>query len=176
MIELLIRALLTNFSLAALVAAIVLAIIAAWRHSNERARCFANRLLGWLLLVAIGLPGIYTFVMHVFFPAVSAANIGWAMSPFQYEVGIADLTVGVLGVAAFWGNFSFRLAAVVAATLWLGGDAVGHVHQMIAAHNFAPGNAGSWFWTDVLVPLLLVVCTAIVWKDARNAPLDTVLR
>jgi hypothetical protein len=127
-------------------------------------------------LVAIGLPGIYTFVMHVFFPAVSAANIGWAMSPFQYEVGIADLTVGVLGVAAFWGNFSFRLAAVVAATLWLGGDAVGHVHQMIAAHNFAPGNAGSWFWTDVLVPLLLVVCTAIVWKDARNAPLDTVLR
>jgi hypothetical protein len=34
---------------------------------------------------------------------------------------------------------------------------------MIVAHNYASGNAGPWFWTDVLVPLLLVVCAAVVW-------------
>ena len=26
---------------------------------------------------------------------------------------------------------------------------------MIVANNFAPGNAGPWFWTDVLVPIVL---------------------
>jgi len=164
MIESLIRTLLTDFSLIMLVVAVALAIAAHLRGHGEPREHFANRLLGWLLLVAVGLPGIYTFVMHVFFPATSAANIGWAVSPFQYEVGIADLTVGVLGVVAFWGNFGFRLATAIATILWLGGDAVGHVRQMIAAKNFAPGNAGPWFWTDVIVPLLLVICVVVVRK------------
>ena len=31
--------------------------------------------------------------------------------------------------------------------------AAGHVYQMITAHNFAPGNAGIIFWSDVLLPL-----------------------
>jgi hypothetical protein len=91
------------------------------------------------------------------------------VSPFQYEVGIADLTVGVLGILAFWGNFSFRLAAAIAGIVWYWGDAVGHVRQMIVADNFAPGNAGSWFWTDVLVPLLLVICLVVVWKQQPTA-------
>ena len=40
---------------------------------------------------------------------------------------------------------------------WLGGDAIGHVRQMVIAGNYAPGNAGPWLWSDVLVPLILVV-------------------
>jgi hypothetical protein len=40
---------------------------------------------------------------------------------------------------------------------------------MIVADNFAPGNAGSWFWTDVLVPLLLVICLVVVWKQQPTA-------
>jgi len=87
------------------------------------------------------------------------------VSPFQFEVGIADLTVGVLGLLAFWSDFSFRLAAVMAASIWYGGDAIGHVRQMIVAHNFGPGNAGSWFWTVVLVPIVLVVCMIVVWRQ-----------
>ena len=167
MIEFLVSTLLKDFSVVMLIAAVLLAVVSTRLHAGQHGSSFANQLLAWLLLVAVGLPGIYTFVVHVFFPATSAANIGWAVSPLQYEVGIADLTVGVLGLLAFWGNFSFRLAAVVAATVWYGGDAIGHVRQMIVAHNFAPGNAGPWFWTDVLVPLLLLICTAIVWKQMR---------
>ena len=55
------------------------------------------------------------------------------------------MTVGVLGLVAFWSDFGFRLVAVIAASIWYGGDAIGHVRQMIVAHNFAPGNAGVWF-------------------------------
>ncbi len=133
MIEFLVSTLLKDFSVVMLIAAVLLAVVSTRLHAGQHGSSFANQLLAWLLLVAVGLPGIYTFVVHVFFPATSAANIGWAVSPFQYEVGIADLTVGVLGLLAFWGNFSFRLAAVVAATVWYGGDAIGHVRQMIVA-------------------------------------------
>jgi len=106
----------------------------------------------------------------VFFSEITAAHIGWETSPFQYEVGVADLTVGVLGVLAFCGNSGFRWAATIAAAVWYWGDAVGHVRQMIVAHNFAPGNAGSWFWTDVLVPLVMIVSLiAAAGRSARLA-------
>src|SRR5262245_29907366 len=153
-----------NFSVVMLVAALVLAAVSAWTKRGEPNDGFAAHLLRWTLLLSVGLQGVFTFVVHVFFPSYSAENIGWAESPFQFEVGIADLTVGVLGIIAFWGNFSFRLAAAIAAVVWYGGDAIGHVRQMIVAHNFAPGNAGPWFWTDVLVPIVLVACAVLIWR------------
>ena len=106
--------------------------------------------------MAVGATGIFTFVGHVFFAESTAAHIGWQTSPFQYEVGIADLVVGVLGVLAFRGNFGFRLATTLATTIWQWGDGVGHVRQMIVANNYAPGNAGSWFWGDVLIPIVMI--------------------
>ena len=169
MVETVIRTLLVDFNLVMLAVALVMAGIVGWKRRGEPGHSFANTLLGWLLFASIGFQGIYTFVIHVFFPALSAANIGWEVSPFQYEVGIADLTVGVLGVLAFWGNFGFRVAASIAAIVWYWGDAVGHVQQMIVANNFAPGNAGPWFWTDVLVPLLLIGCLIAIWKGQASA-------
>jgi hypothetical protein len=43
---------------------------------------------------------------------------------------------------------------VLAIAIFLLGDAVGHVHQMMATGNFAPGNAGLVFYMDILLPLL----------------------
>lgn len=164
MIESVIRTLLVNFNLVLLATAFLAAGILGWHRRHRPDYSFAETLLAWLLLLSVGGQGVYTFVVHVFFPEQSAANIGWAVSPFQYEVGIADLTVGVLGVLAFWGNFGFRLAAVIAGVVWYWGDAVGHVKEMIVADNFAPGNAGPWFWTDVFVPMLLLACLVVVWR------------
>jgi hypothetical protein len=169
MIEYLIRTLLEDFSLVMLVASLALAVLFTWLRRDRSDNSFADQSLGWLLLLSLGLQGVYTFVIHVFFSAWSAEHIGWAVSPFQYEVGIADLTIGVLGILAFWGNFSFRLAAAIGGIIWYGGDAIGHVRQMIVANNYAPGNAGAWFWTDVLVPILLVVCLFTVWKERKQA-------
>jgi hypothetical protein len=149
------------------VAAIVCATAVSWLRRGRPANGFAEQLLNWLLLLSLGVQGIYTFVGHVFFPTYSAELIGWEDSPFQYEVGIADLTIGVLGVLAFWGSFGFRLAAAIAGIVWYWGDAIGHVRQMVIAHNYAPGNAGPWFWTDVIVPLLLVVCLYFVWHQEK---------
>jgi hypothetical protein len=118
--------------------------------------------------LAAGLVGLYTAVTHVFFPETAAREIGWETSPFQFEVGTADLAMGVLCVLAFRAGMGFRAAATVAAAIWLWGDAVGHVRQMVVAGNFAPGNAGPWFWTDVLVPLAMIISLGALWRQARQ--------
>jgi hypothetical protein len=113
-------------------------------------------LLSWILLLPIGFTGIWAAIYHLFFPAVAAADIGWQTSPFQFEVGMADLAIGVTACLAYRHTYAFKVAAVVAASISLLGDAVGHVHQMLAAGNFAPGNAGVPFFTDVICPLLAI--------------------
>jgi hypothetical protein len=158
-----------NFSLVMLIVGLIVGggAYAVQRKSTELG--LAEQLFRWTALLGVGLPGLYTFVLHVFFAQQTAEHIGWQTSPFQYEVGMADLTIGVLGVLAFWPSFGFRLATAIAAVCWLGGDAVGHVRQMIVAHNFEPGNAGSWFWTDVLVPLLLIALIVAMVRGRRGA-------
>lgn len=112
----------------------------------------------WIALLPLGLTGIYAFILHAFFPQISAENIGWATSPFQYEVAMANLAVGVIGILSFKASFSFRLATVIAATCWLWGDAIGHLIQIFQTGNYSVGNAGSWLWMDILVPLILIFC------------------
>ncbi len=128
---------------------------------------YRSELLRWILFLMGGVVGIYTFVLHVFFAQIAAANIGWQTSPFQYEVGMANLAIGVCCLFALKASYNYRLAAGITLSVWLGGDAVGHLVQMVQAHNFAPGNAGSWFWTDVLTPAVVMTLLAIT-KPAKK--------
>lgn len=123
----------------------------------------------WVAFFSIGLVGVYTFVMHAFYSDIASASIGWAASPFEYEVGVADLAIGVLGVCSFNASFGFRLATVTAASIWLLGDAFNHISQLILSGNVNPGNAGTWLWLqDLVVPLLLLMCINGLSKTCKE--------
>ena len=92
--------------------------------------------------------------MHVFFSEMTARFIGWADSPFQAEVGFASLGFSLVGFLAFRGDRGARIAAVVGPSMFLLGTASVHTYQMMTMHNFAPGNAGVVFWTDILIPVI----------------------
>lgn len=128
----------------------------------------AESLFRWVALFALGFTGIYTFIMHAFFPVLTAANIGWPTSPFQFEVAMADLAIGVLGILSFRATYGFRKATVIASIFWLWGDAVGHIRQMLTTHDFAPGVAGTWFWLDLIVPLLLLLALIRIAREASK--------
>ena len=127
--------------------------VAATRRGHESA---AERFLSWILLLPVGVTGLWAGISHVFFPATAAAHIGWDVSPFQFEVGMADLAIGVTACVAFWRDLNFKAAAVIAASIFLLGDAFGHIRQMWIAANFAPGNAGLPFYMDIICPLLAI--------------------
>ncbi len=111
--------------------------------------------------------------MHVFFGKMSAAFIGWADSPFQFEVGTASLGYAAVGLLAAFRSYDLRLAAVLGPSIFTLGAAAGHVNQMITAHNFAPGNAGIIFWTDIFIPMFgfaLLCCSAATRAETRSRP------
>ena len=144
-----------NFGVTMLVIAIIFILI---HGLTGRGLSNSEIIYRWIAFFAVGLTGLYTFIIHGFFPDVAAVNIGWAPSPFQYEVAMANLGFGLIAVLSFKASYGFRLATVIGVTCWLWGDATGHIYQMITAHNFAPGNAGSWFWLDIILPIILIIC------------------
>ena len=73
----------------------------------------ADRLLAWILLLPIGVTGLWAAVFHLFFPQIAAADIGWEVSPFQFEVGLADLAIGATACVSFWRSLDFKAAAVM---------------------------------------------------------------
>ena len=79
---------------------------------------------------------------------------------------MADLAIGITACLAFWRGLEFRAAAVCAASIFLLGDAIGHVWQMVSAGNFAPGNAGVPFFLDIIAPALAV---ALLFASRRRA-------
>jgi hypothetical protein len=144
-----------NFTLTFFVLGLLASAIALWRTRRPRTPAVVlEALFSYFLLFSIAFANLYNFVLHVFFGKVAAEFIGWEDSPFQLEVGFASLGFAALGLLAFKGSLDLRLAAIVGPACFLWGAAGGHVYQMMTAHNFAPGNAGIIFYSDVLVPIL----------------------
>ena len=83
---------------------------------------------------------------------------------------MADLAIGVTACIAFWRDLSFKAAAVCAASVFLLGDAIGHVREMVMTGNFAPGNAGVPFYMDIIAPLssIALLFVASRREDVRN--------
>jgi hypothetical protein len=69
------------------------------------------------------------------------------------------------GFLAFRGSFDLRLAAVIGPALFTLGAAGVHLQDMITRGNFAPGNAGVIFYTDIVIP---IIGFALLWLQRRN--------
>jgi hypothetical protein len=162
----LITFILGNFTLTFLVIGLVVSVIVLMRAAKPlNGPVVTEALFKWFLFFSIGISSIYNGIFHIFFGDLAASYIGWSNSPFQLEVGTASLGFGAVGLLAAWRSFDMRLAAILGPAIFLWGDAAGHIYQMMTAHNFAPGNAGVIFWTDILLPLIGFV---FLWLQHRQ--------
>jgi hypothetical protein len=123
--------------------------------------------LSYHLLFAIGINNLINLVFHVFFGDIAAKFIGWENSPFQAEVGFASLGVGIAGIIAFKASLPFRFATLIPPSAFSWGAAGGHVYQMIAAHNFSPGNVGLVLPIDILMPIVGFVFLWLSYKHPQ---------
>jgi hypothetical protein len=143
----------------------LLAVLTASLHlaSSPNRRSSGTAIAGTYLIyfffIYVGLMGLLTAYAHVFRPAQTSASIGWLPSPYEYEVGMADLTVGVLGILCLWLRGNFWLATAIANAVWLLGDALGHIRQVILVNNHAANNSGIFLVAEIVTPLVILFLT-----------------
>jgi hypothetical protein len=137
------------------------------KHKPLRIGEAGEAFFSYYLLFAIGINNLINFIFHVFFGDIAAKFIGWENSPFQAEVGFASLGVGIAGVIAFKAGLPFRFATLIPPSAFSLGAAGGHIYQMIAAHNFSPGNVGLVLPIDILMPVIGFVFLWLSYKHPR---------
>ena len=158
------------FVLVFIIVGLIVAAVHIYRDRQPRTRKrVAEILLLWFLVVPAGMGGVFAFIGHTVFAAQTAASIGWpAGNPFQTEVAVADLALGVLGILCYWIRGNFWVAAVLSTSIFLLGAAVVHIQQIVVAQNYSPDNAGTILYTDVLLPLILIALLSYYEYSGRR--------
>ncbi len=111
----------------------------------------------WVLVVCVGVSGLFDFYGHAFRADEVARLIGWPTgNPFQFEVAIANLVFGILGILCIWIRGTFWYAAGLAGALFGLGAAYGHIVQMVVYGDYAPNNAGLFLYSEIAVSLLIL--------------------
>lgn len=141
-----------NPSLVLYVIAILAIIIRIWgRQQTHEARPRVDISLAYMLLIPVGFNGLYQFVLHAFFGNTIAAYLGWAQSPFQADVAMANLALGILGCLSFRANYGFRLATAIAVILYQGGTALFQFIHYYPQFYTMPSNIGSVTFANLLI-------------------------
>lgn len=128
-------------------------------------------LLQYMLVLVIGIGGLFAFYGHAFLSEKIAQSIGWQPgSPFQFEVAAANLAFGVLGILCVWFRKGFWLATGIGVSVFYFGAAFVHIREMIERSNYAVNNAGSMLWVnDIGIPLfLLTLLGAYFFMNRRS--------
>jgi hypothetical protein len=138
------------------------------KQSRTPARCIELFIM-YLLAISVGANGISGAFGHLFLSDMVAEGVGWPTgSPFQLEMGFANLLVGVLGSMAVSRRDGFRTAAILAtAILGLGATSV-HLMDIASTGNLAPGNTIQNLG-NLLDPVLLI---GLSWLLSRTTDPD----
>lgn len=142
--------------------------LAVSKQPRTRGRVLEVTLM-YYLFVWIGLSGLWGFMGHAFRANEVAQFIGWsAGSPFQFEIAVANLSYGVLGILCLWIRGNFWIAAGVGQAVFMWGAAYGHIKQIMLYKNYAPGNAGLILYLDIIIPLVFFGLL-IAYRRVRRA-------
>ncbi len=139
------------------------------RPPYTRERILAQS-LRYLYLFPLGLMGIWIFLSYTLFPAQSADAIAWAPSPFQYEVAVANLGLGVAAIYAAFSTRQAKFAVALALAVYLICSGLGHISDLMNGDPYKPGNAGPILYSDFLAPIVAFV---LLWLTRRDEPVAT---
>jgi hypothetical protein len=161
--------LISNYFFTLLIIGLVAALVSLLAKPKPlRINTVVEAFFSYYMLFTIGMSNLVNFVFHVFFGDTAAKFIGWENSPFQAEVGFASLGIGIAGVIAYKASLPFRFATLIPPSVFSLGAAGGHIYQMIAAHNFSPGNVGLVLPSDILIPVIGFVFLWLSYKHPKS--------
>lgn len=141
----------------------LLAIVCAVLHiANSEQKAPFSRMevvLSYVLLINVGVMSLLAAYMHIYEGPTTAKMIGWLPdSPFQFEMGVTNLSFGVLGVISYWIRGHFWDAVVLGFSILMLGCFVGHLHEYFENDNISPYNMGPIIWfNDLFLPIFLLV-------------------
>ena len=110
-----------------------------------------------LVLFNVGIQGIWAAIGHLLYSEAAAKCIGWTSSPFQKEMGVCNLAIGITGILSFFMTNWLMPVALIAAILYVGCVWI-HIRERVVRKNKASCNSGPMLYNTILVCASLFLC------------------
>lgn len=136
-------------------------IIAAGIHilrAQKRNKPFIiETLLIYLMVFCMGIGSLFGAAFQIFQAPETATMIGWAPSPFLFEVAMSNVGLAIASLFVITWRGYYPLGPVIASTIFLYGAAYGHFVQ-INKGDMAPYNSGPFLYiSDLFIPTVILV-------------------
>ncbi len=126
------------------------------------------------LIFSVGLTSLLAFYGLTFMTDFVAAFSGWPTCPFAKLFGNVNLAFATLGILCIWIRGNFWLATILGTSIWLLGDAITHIIDMVVnrtimltATSERPSTRISW------IPWLLITYAFYRYFLAHRADANT---
>lgn len=121
------------------------------------------------IVFTIGITSLLAFLGLTFMADSIAAYFNWPACPFQQELGNVNLSFGVLGILCIWYRGLFWLATIWGFSIWILSDGLHHLFLYFFYNDRSSGNIGPMLYTDILVPIFLLVLLYFYRKQLKNS-------
>jgi len=144
------------FMLLITLAAIIIHLVLMKQRSAKK---IVEVVLLYMIVILFGVGTLMAGLFHILNGPATAAKIGWpAGSPFQFEVGAADVAFGLICILCLFFRGNFWLAAILANSFFLFICMIGHVRDLLATGNVAAYNIGpNIILSDFITPIVIIV-------------------
>ncbi|MEM1283070.1 MAG: DUF6790 family protein [Chlamydiota bacterium] len=114
-------------------------------------------LLLLFLIFCVGVQGLVTGMTQIFIAEGHSSYVGRPWSPFVWELGMMNISYGVLGIMCYWLRGSFWAATGIGYSIFLLLAFSGHIYEVITRQNYHLGSIGPQVWIDFSIALVLLV-------------------
>jgi hypothetical protein len=123
----------------------------------------------WWAGAALGGGSAWMVVSFFTIPGVMSEAIGFNQTPFEFEIGCANLCLAVLAFRAASSKASSRerLTVGLGAGMFLWGADLGHLYQFFFKGDHAPGNTGGVLLYDLLIPAVMIALALRAQRSER---------
>ena len=123
----------------------------------------------WWAGAALGGGSLWMVMSFFTIPGVMSEAIGFQQTPFEFEIGCANLCLTILAFRAASSKASNRerLTVGLGAGMFLWGADLGHLYQFFANGNHAPGNTGGVLLYDLLIPAVMIALAVRAQRAER---------
>lgn len=130
-------------------------------------------LLLYQIVFSLGLTSILAFFGLTFMAESIAEYTGWPSCPFEQQLANVNLAFGVLGILSIWVRGHFWTATIIGFSVWILGDGVHHFLKWQFGGNNTPGNLGVPLYTDIAVPIILLILLYLYLSDIKKNKIFT---
>lgn len=149
----------TTFSLLLIFLPLILGFLHAFLTRGKK----IETILLYYIFIGIGIQGLASGIMQTFYSNSVTQYVHWPFSPFMLELGLANISYGILGILSPWMSRGWQTATAFGYALFLSFTGMRHVIEVLEKGTNS-GNSGAFMYVDIILSFIFFVLLVLIYK------------